>query len=223
MILALERVEKTYAGSTGDVAALRGVDLQVSDGDFVLLEGKSGAGKTTLLNVAGLLDEPTRGRVLFDGAPVAAMRARDRAALRLRRMGFVFQHYYLVPDLSVLENVALPAMAAGAPATDASRRALDLLARVGVADTAGRLPRELSGGEQQRAGIARALVNRPRLLLADEPTGNLDAGSASDVAALLGDVHRQGTTVLLVTHDPERFLANATRRLRLDAGRVVAT
>lgn len=214
-LLALEGVEKSFA--EGGIAPLRGVDLRVEEREFVVLEGISGAGKTTLLNLAGLLDDPTRGRVLFEGRDVAALSASSRSALRLRRVGFVFQHYYLVPDLTVIENVALPALAAGAAHESAISRAGELLSRVGIERARDRLPRTLSGGEQQRAGIARALANSPRLLVADEPTGNLDEASARGVARLLADAHASGVTVLLATHHAAQF-PEATRRVRLDAG-----
>lgn len=219
-ILALERVEKEYATEAGRVRALAGVDLAVEAGEYVLVEGASGSGKSTLLNLAGLLDDPTRGSVRFDGRDVAALDPRERAALRLASVGFVFQHYYLVPDLTVAENVALPALALGAGAQDAAARADALLRRVGIEAARDRLPRELSGGEQQRAGIARALVNRPRLLVADEPTGNLDEASAAGVARLLAEARADGVTVVLATHHPAQF-PEATRRVRLQGGTLV--
>jgi ABC-type lipoprotein export system ATPase subunit len=190
----------------------------VEEGEYVLLEGRSGAGKTTLLNIAGLLDPPTRGRVRFQGSDVTRARDHERAALRLSGIGFVFQHHYLVPDLTIRENVALPALAIGTP--DAWSRADSLVDRMGLAPATARFPRELSGGEQQRAGVARALVNQPALLLADEPTGNLDAASADVVAQMLGDAHHEGAAVLLATHDAARF-PQAERRLRLEGGRLM--
>lgn len=222
MILELSGVERTYRGSAGEVPALRGVDLAVAERDYVLVTGPSGAGKSTLLHVAGLLDAPTRGRVAFEGRDVGAASARERAALRLRRIGFVFQHYYLAPDLTVEENVALPALAAGAAPSDAASRAGGLLSRVGLGAASERLPRELSGGEQQRVGIARALVNGPRLVLADEPTGDLDPASADAVARLLAEVHAGGAAVLVVTHDPARF-PQATRTARIERGRLISS
>lgn len=218
-LLELRDVHKTFAGSAGDVAALRGVDLVVDRGAYVVLDGPSGAGKTTLLHVAGLLEPPTRGAVSYDGRDATRLSSRETAALRLREVGFVFQHHYLAPDLTVEENVALPALALGR--ADAAERTRELLARVGLAGAAARLPRELSGGEQQRAGIARALVNAPRLLVADEPTGDLDPASADVVAALLADAHAQGATLLVVTHDSAQF-PQATARATLRAGRLEA-
>lgn len=219
VVIELRDVARTYAGTAGDVHALRGVDLDLRSAEHVLVTGPSGAGKSTLLHVAGALDAPTRGSVRIDGVRADALRPRERAALRLSKLGFVFQHHYLVPDLTVEENVALPALALGVTPDAAHARAHELLARVGIAAAAERLPRELSGGEQQRAGIARALVNRPRVLLADEPTGNLDAANADAVARLLSELHREGAALLVVTHDPSRF-PDATRTVRLDAGRI---
>ena len=220
MVIELRGVTRTYVGTTGEVHALRGIDLDLREEEHVLVTGPSGAGKSTLLHVAGVLDAPTRGSVRIDGARAETLRPRERAALRLAKIGFVFQHHYLVPDLTVEENVALPALALGVAPEVAHARAEALLARVGVAGAAGRLPRELSGGEQQRAGIARALVNRPRVILADEPTGNLDASNADSVAALLSELHREGAALLVVTHEPSRF-PDATRIVRIEAGRIV--
>jgi len=218
-VLALEGVHRTYRGSGGAVAALRGVDLALDASEYLVLEGASGAGKSTLLTLAGLLEPPDLGRVLFEGRDVARLSPRELSALRLRRIGFVFQHHYLVPDLTLAQNVALPALALGA--RDSRARVDALLARMGLDAARDRLPRELSGGEQQRAGVARALVNAPRLVLADEPTGNLDPAIADEVARLLADAHAAGAAVMVVTHDPARF-PHATRRARLERGRLTA-
>lgn len=221
MVLALERVSRAYPVRDGapSVPALVDVSLDVTEGEYVLVTGPSGAGKSTLLHLAALLDEPTSGRVRFEGADAAALSSRERARIRLTRIGLVFQHHYLAPDLTALENVALPALSAGARPREAHERAATLLERVGLAAAATRLPRELSGGEQQRVGIARALVNAPRLLLADEPTGNLDPDGAAAVARLLAKAHRDGATLLVVTHDAARF-SEATRGVRIERGRI---
>lgn len=217
-MLRLESVSRRYHAEAGPVEALRGVDLSLEKGDYLVLEGPSGAGKTTLLHLAALLDIPDEGRVVFEGEDTRAMSEAARSARRLTKIGLVFQHHYLVPDLDVLENVALPRLALGR--TDAVERSRSLLARVGLSHVERRLPRELSGGEQQRAGIARALVNDPALLIADEPTGDLDAKNADEIAALLEAAHRGGATLVVVSHDPARF-GGATRRARLVAGKLV--
>lgn len=214
-MLALRGVSKSFDG----VRVLAGLDLEVAGGESVLVEGLSGAGKTTLLNVAGLLEPPDAGEVRLEGRRVDALSPRERAAVRLASVGFVFQHFYLVPDLTVGENVALPALAAGVAPEEAHARAAALLARVGLGAATDRVPRTMSGGEQQRVGVARALVNRPRVVLADEPTGNLDSESARAVAGLLAEVAAEGVGVLVVTHERHRFPA-ATRHLRLAGGRL---
>lgn len=220
VVLELRGVQKAYAGAAARrVSVLEGVDLRVGAGEFLVLTGASGAGKTTLLNVAGLLDAPDAGTVLFEGAVV---RASGAAPLRLRRIGFVFQHHYLVPDLTVRENVLVHALAAGADTAAAARARVNaLLERVGLASLSDRLPRELSGGEQQRAGVARALVNRPALVLADEPTASLDAASATAVVGLLAEAAAEGAAVLVATHEPSRFDGLARRVARLERGRVL--
>lgn len=211
MLLELERVDKEYHATTGTVVALRSVNLLLADNEYVLLEGPSGAGKSTLLHIAGLLDAPTRGTVRFNGQRHDEKKS---AALRLANIGFVFQHHYLAPDLTILENVALPALA-----LRGKSNAEKLLERVGLAHLQHRLPRELSGGEQQRAGLARALVNEPKLLLCDEPTGNLDAASADVIAELLAEAHDEGATILVATHDVKRF-PQAERKLRIERGQL---
>jgi len=183
--------------------------------------GPSGSGKSTLMNLLGLLDRPSSGSYRFDGQEVARFGDTELAALRRSKLGFVFQSFNLFGRKSALDNVAAPLMYAGVPGRERRRRALATLERVGLADRAGHRPRELSGGQQQRVAIARALVNQPRVILADEPTGNLDQRTGEQVLGLLGDLHAAGVTLLLVTHD-ERVARHAQRVLRLVDGRLVA-
>ena len=205
-MIHLRDVCKAYQRSEGPVLALDNVSLDVAPGEFVAVCGPSGCGKTTLLNLVGGLASPTSGRVEVAGADLAAMTSAERAEFRAHNLGFVFQLFHLLPYLTVKENVA----AAAVEQSDALRRAGQLLERFGLGDRLTHRPAELSAGQRQRAAIARALMNRPRLILADEPTGNLDAASGAEVLALLGEVHREGATLLLVTHD-ERAAARADR------------
>ena len=219
--LVLRDVRKVYnAGEPGEVVALDGASLALAAGEVVALVAPSGAGKSTLLHVAGLLDAPSAGGVAVLGQATEALDDAARTRMRRETIGFVYQFHHLLPEFSALENVALPQRAAGAARAAAETRARDLLAAVGLAARAGHRPAELSGGEQQRVAFCRALANRPRLLLADEPTGNLDpetSGRVFDV--LLGLVRETGLTALIATHNPE-LAARMDRRLRLSAGRV---
>jgi ABC-type lipoprotein export system ATPase subunit len=200
-VLRFEGVTKQYSAGTKQVRALDAVDFSLDQGQFVALVGKSGSGKSTLLHLAGGLDVADSGRVLLDGRDVGTMSLGDRSKLRRRELGFVFQFFHLIPTLTVLENVELPLLLDG---TRGGGRGRELLERVGIGERHDHLPGELSGGEMQRAAIARALVARPRLLLADEPTGNLDSANGTEVLALLEqEVRAQGTTLLMVTHDPD--------------------
>ena len=217
-MLRFERVTKRYSTGEREVLALDGVDLEIGEGQLVSLVGKSGSGKSTLLHLAGGLDVADAGTVHFDGRDVGAMGIADRARLRRREIGFVFQFFHLIPTLTVLENVELPLLLDGARR---GSRGTDLLQRVGLGDRAHHLPGELSGGEMQRAAVARALVARPRLILADEPTGNLDSANGAEVLRLLREeVREEGTTLLMVTHDDEAA-ARADRVHRLADGHVV--
>lgn len=208
-ILLLEDVTKVYRDGRREFAALRSVSLQVWPGEWVAIIGPSGCGKSTLLNVIAGLDRPTTGRVVVDGIDLATLDEDGLARWRRRHIGIVFQFFQLLPTLTVVENVQLPLVLAGA--LRARTRALALLEQVGLAHVAHRFPSDLSGGEQQRVAIARALANEPRLLLADEPTGNLDTASGATVLELFERAWRAGTTVLLVTHD--RTVAHRAQRL----------
>jgi len=221
-IVELQRVWKIYRMGRWrriEVEALRGVDLAVERGEFLAVMGPSGSGKSTLLHLMGCLDRPTKGRVLFEGQDVTRLRPSALARIRNRRVGFVFQSFNLSPTLSALGNVELPMIFAGMPRAERIYRAQELLSRVGLGERAKHLPSELSGGEQQRVAIARALANSPDLLLADEPTGNLDTETGRGVLSLLSEANREGVTVAVVTHDPEVAEA-AGRKLGLRDGRI---
>ena len=219
-LIVLRDVSKVYAaGQT--VHALRSVDLEIAAGEFVAIMGASGSGKSTLMNILGCLDTPTSGSYLLYGVPVQDRDADALAALRNRRMGFVFQQFNLMPRTSALENVELPLLYAGVRQPERSRRALAALQRVGLADRSSHSPAQLSGGQQQRVAIARALVNEPALILADEPTGALDSETSAEVMQLLDALNRQGITVILVTHEAD-MAAWARRRLLFKDGRLVA-
>jgi putative ABC transport system ATP-binding protein len=204
-------VRRDYHMGDEIVHAVRGVSLAIDRGDSVAIVGPSGCGKSTLLNLIGGIDRPTAGSVIVDGERVNAMRDAAATRFRLLHIGFVFQRFYLMPALSAAENVELPMAEAGMSAAKRSARARELLAYVGLADRRAHRPAQLSGGEQQRVAIARALANSPRLLLADEPTGELDAKTGAEMIELLAQVNRDGTTLVVVTHDED--LARAARRV----------
>ena len=219
-MIELEAVSRTYTAPTGEpVHALRDVSLRIARGEFVAIVGASGSGKSTLMNVLGLLDRPSAGSYRFDGQNVGGLDDAAQARFRNRRVGFVFQAFHLLPRTSALENVELPLLYSDrAEIAGLGRRAL---AAVGLDHRLAHPPSALSGGEQQRVAIARALVNEPDLLLADEPTGNLDARSAIEVMGVLEQLNREGRTIVLVTHDPA-MAAHCRRMARLDQGRLVA-
>jgi putative ABC transport system ATP-binding protein len=219
-ILEAEGLAKTFRSLGSDVLALRGVDVALEPGEFVAVMGPSGSGKSTLLQLLGGLDRPTAGQVRLDGERIDDRSEADLALLRRRRVGFVFQFFNLIPDLTVAENVELPALLVGDSAREARRRREELLGELGLADKANAAPGRLSGGQQQRVAVARALVNRPAVLLADEPTGNLDSASAKEVLALLRRERDEGQTILLVTHDA-RVAAGADRVVTVRDGLVV--
>jgi putative ABC transport system ATP-binding protein len=219
-VLRIERLRKTFESDGLPVRALRRVDLTVAAGEFVAIMGPSGCGKSTLLNLVAGLDVPSDGEIVLAGIPLAGKGENERALLRREHIGVVFQFFNLLEGMRALENVALPAAVAGASRRHAQRRALDLLDVLGLADKAHELPGVLSGGERQRLAIARALANRPTLLLADEPTGALDSDGGLEVLELFRRLHANGQTILLVTHD-ERVAGAAERIVRMRDGRVL--
>jgi putative ABC transport system ATP-binding protein len=210
-LVRAEAVRRDYRVGDEIVHAVRGVDLSIDAGDWVAIVGPSGCGKSTLLNLLGAIDTPTAGRVLIGGRNVSSLDDREATRFRLLQVGFVFQRFYLVPALTALENVELPLAEAGVEKSERRRRARELLDYVGIAERARHRPAQLSGGEQQRVAIARAVANRPSLLLADEPTGELDARTGEQIISLLARLNRDGTTLVVVTHDED--LARAARRV----------
>jgi ABC-type lipoprotein export system ATPase subunit len=217
-ILAARGLRKSYLMGGRPLEVLRGVDLTVARGEFLALRGASGAGKSTLLHLLGGLDLPSGGEIIFDGSDLRALPARALARLRNRRVGFVFQAYHLLPELSALENVALPARMARLPPREAAERGRELLCRVGLGERLEHRPCELSGGEQQRVAIARALINQPDLILADEPTGNLDSHTGDGIILLLCALREERrATLIMATHDA-RIAARAPRVVELMDG-----
>jgi putative ABC transport system ATP-binding protein len=210
-VIRLENVYKTYDLGEMQVQALRGVSLEVYEGEFVAVMGPSGSGKSTVMNILGCLDRPTRGRYYLDGVDVSGMSKTELARIRNRKLGFVFQQFNLLSRTSALENVELPTVYAGISQEERTKRAMESLTRVGLADRAGHHPSQLSGGQQQRVAIARGLVNRPSILLADEPTGNLDSRTSVEIMEILQTLNNeQGLTIVLVTHEPD--IAHFTKR-----------
>jgi putative ABC transport system ATP-binding protein len=219
-MLRIERLEKTYENGVAQ-KVLKGIDFKVDDGEFVALTGKSGSGKSTLLYQIGLLDYPSAGRILYDGEDMAELSSLERSAVRLHRLGFVFQDYALLPELTAEENVAVPLIMRGETKRSAIAAAEEALAKVGMSHRLGNPPAKLSGGEQQRVSIARALAGKPRLLLADEPTANLDSENGRMVMDLFARLHEAGQTIILVTHE-EDYARMAKRHLTLSDGRLVS-
>jgi putative ABC transport system ATP-binding protein len=218
-LLALEGVHKRYAMGKQGVDALRGIDLRIQTGELVAIMGPSGSGKTTLMEILGCLSRPTAGAYRLGGRSIAGIDSDGLAKLRGENIGFVFQSFNLLPRLTVVENVELPLAYRQVPRCERRERALAALERVGLGHRARHLPMEVSGGERQRVAIARALVNRPSLVLADEPTGNLDSQTGGGILALLHSVHAEGNTVVIVTHDPA-IGAQAQRQILLRDGRI---
>lgn len=221
-VVEVRDLRRDYPFGEERVHALRGVTFDLVREDYAAIVGPSGCGKSTLLNMLGAIDQPTSGSVMIDGRDVASLSSRDATAFRLRRIGFVFQRFYLMPILSASENVQLPMAEAGMPAREREARAATLLSYVGLGHRAKHRPSQLSGGEQQRVAIARALANEPALLLADEPTGELDARTGAEIIALFDRLNTDGTTIIVVTHDEQ--LAHAARRtIHMRDGEIVDT
>jgi putative ABC transport system ATP-binding protein len=220
-MIHLQEVEKVYRTDRIETVALEKISLDVKAGEFVSIMGPSGCGKSTLLNVMGLLDEPTRGQVVLDGKPVLSYSDRDVAAIRNRELGFVFQTFHLISDLSVVDNVEVPLLYRPMSGSERRRRALAALERVGLSARVNHFPSQLSGGQQQRVAVARAIVGSPKILLADEPTGNLDSQMGDEIMQVLQTLNRdEGTTIVMVTHDQQK--ADQTARIvRLFDGRLV--
>lgn len=219
MITARNLVKNFYTGGI-ETKVLRGIDFEAQDGEFIAVMGRSGAGKSTFLYQLSLLDDPTGGAVAFDGRDGASMGAGEKTAFRLKEFGYVFQDYALLPELTAVENVLLPLLMQGRPRREASERAAAALIEVGLGDLLRHLPSELSGGEQQRVAVARAVAHRPRVLFADEPTANLDRESSARVMAIFSALNRKGQTIIMITHE-EEYARFASRILTLDEGRVV--
>lgn len=220
-MIEVKNLVKTFKDGQRETRVLKGISLAVADGEFIAIMGRSGAGKSTLLYQMSLLDEPTEGDVIVEGRSTREMTGAEEIALRLERFGYVFQDYALLPDLTALENVVLPLLMKGLARKDAEEKARAALAQVGLSARLGNLPGQLSGGEQQRASIARAIAHQPKILFADEPTANLDRESSDTIMGLFKDLHAAGQTIIMVTHEDE-YAHVADRIIKLDDGRIVS-
>ncbi len=219
-MIKTEALYKIYHMGDAEVRALDGVSLTVTEGEMVAIMGPSGSGKSTFMNTLGCLDQPTSGSYQLDGEETSKLSEKEKARLRNQKIGFVFQSFNLLPNLTAIQNVELPLIYAGVPASKRQKIALEAMERLGLGNRIHHKPRELSGGQQQRVAIARALVNRPRLLLADEPTGNLDTKSSREIMAVFQELHRNGITIVLVTHE-EDIAAYTERIVRFTDGKIV--
>lgn len=219
-LVRLDSVEKVFRTGTAETYALRDVNLEVHMGEYVAISGPSGCGKSTLLSILGLLDAPTTGEYCLGGRPVELLGPDERALARGRQIGFVFQAFNLIGDLSVYENVELPLTYRAMPEAERKQCVWEALERVGMVDRVSHYPSQLSGGEQQRVAVARAIAGGPRLLLADEPTGNLDSSNGDAVVGLLAGLHSEGSTIIMVTHDP-RYAGRAERTVHMLDGRII--
>jgi len=220
VIIDLEDVHRHFTSGSDVVRAIDGVSMRIRDGDFVTITGSSGCGKTTLLNLIGLLDSPTRGEVWIRGRKGTTLLQRDKSRIRLREIGFIFQFFNLQNNLTALENVMTPYWLAGHTRGESEKRAISLLGKVGVGHRKSHVPSELSGGQQQRVAIARALVNSPSVILADEPTGNLDSQTTAEIILLFEDLNREGQTIVMVTHEHD-ITGRTTRFFELKDGKVI--
>jgi putative ABC transport system ATP-binding protein len=220
-VIRIAGLNKSYQTSAGLFPALKDVNLTIQTGEFVAIMGQSGSGKSTFMNILGCLDAATTGRYELDGRAVAELNRDELALLRNRTIGFVFQGFNLLQRMSLLDNVALPLIYSGIKHEERSRRARELLAKVGLEDKASSLPNQISGGQQQRVAIARALINRPSLLLADEPTGNLDSHTSEEIMALFESLNNEGITIVLVTHEND-IAQHAKRQVRFHDGNIVS-
>jgi putative ABC transport system ATP-binding protein len=219
-MIKLEDVSKVFLTEDVETHALSRVHLEIGKGEYVAIAGPSGCGKTTLLSILGLLDSPSGGTYTLNGEPVSGLSAADRARIRNREIGFIFQAFNLIGDLTVKENVELPLTYQGLPTAERNRRVAEALEKVGMSHRTGHFPSQLSGGQQQRVAVARAIAGSPSVLLADEPTGNLDSANSEQVMALLRELHEEGATICMVTHDP-RYAEHAQRSVHLFDGQVV--
>src|SRR5512132_3297096 len=219
-LIRLDNVSKVFVTDEVETHALGGIHLELKKGEYMSIAGPSGCGKSTLLAILGLLDSPTDGAYVLNGRPVQGLKLSERARIRNREIGFIFQAFNLIGDLTVYENVELPLTYRGMPSAERKKRVHESLERVGMSHRVKHYPSQLSGGQQQRVAVARALVGRPSILLADEPTGNLDSSNGEAVMELLRDLHRSGSTICMVTHDP-RYAREADRAIRLFDGRIV--
>src|SRR3954453_20535699 len=219
-LLRLENVSKVFVTDEVETHALSGIQMDIKKGEYVSISGPSGCGKSTLLAILGLLDTPTDGTYTLNGKPVSGLKLSERARVRNREIGFIFQAFNLIGDLTVYENVELPLTYRGMPASERKKRVQESLDKVGMAHRMKHYPSQLSGGQQQRVAVARALGGQPAILLADEPTGNLDSGNGEQVMDLLRDLHREGATICMVTHDP-RYARYAERTVHLFDGKIV--
>lgn len=219
VVIRLEAVSKVFFTDTMETRALGGIDLEIHRGEYVSIEGPSGCGKSTLLSILGLLDEPTSGSYELDGEAVGGLDGAGRARRRNREIGFIFQNFNLIGDLTVYENVELPLIYREMSSSERRRRVTEAAERVGITHRLGHYPSQLSGGQQQRAAVARAMIGEPSLILADEPTGNLDSSNGQTVMELIAELHRGGATICLVTHDP-RYASQSARTIRLFDGRI---
>ena len=220
-VVDLENVRRIYRMGSNEVRALDGVDWQVEEGGFWAIMGPSGSGKSTMLNILGCMDRPTSGRYVLEGQEVSRLNDDDLSERRLRHLGFIFQSFNLVAQLTVQENIELPLFYQGWHPEASARRAAELAERVGLKDRLGHRPSELSGGQQQRVAVARALANDPTILLADEPTGNLDSATGIQIMDMLSELNRQGKTVIMVTHEPD-VAQYASKRLHMRDGRIAS-